>query len=460
MSATFSCDQCDKVYALKSSLWRHKKKHVTETSYTCTQCPNVYKNNSSLQRHIKDAHSGQESFECDQCENSYKSQGALNRHISKAHSNTKKEYKCTEEGCDNVYQHLESLKRHQKYDHSDEKLTYNCSECDKTYTSKIGLNEHIKTKHSDNVPEYKCDQCDRICNSKSNFTRHQKTHSENRKKYVCKVCAHESTNTTDVKRHVRLMHTKLDEPVSCSRCEEEFDTKYDFTVHWNEDHKNKAHIYNCEYCDYSSKWNENVQRHIESEHDEYGNKECECCLKNAYTLRDYEDPNEKKTIKICRKCYQKVTGFSCRAEKDMVRHLKSIEKIKPYIALKDKIIANDMCNTKRRPDVLISSGDLHIIVECDEKQHQYRIPSCEAGRMDEIIDELKTGKIVFVRWNPDKYNSNDEKMKLRKERLKMLSDKIIELTENQPDEPISVIYMFYDEDNEVIADRWKKEFIR
>jgi len=128
--------------------------------------------------------------------------------------------------------------------------------------------------------------------------------------------------------------------------------------------------------------------------------------------------------------------------------------------LKDKILAHDSCKTRRRPDLLLSSGRLHIVIECDEKQHKYYSPECEWGRMDEIIDEFKTGKLVFIRWNPDNYGQPEgEKRKVRKERLEMLLELSREITSNPPPDPILVYYMFYDRGNPVIAKRWKTHFI-
>ena len=56
------------------------------------------------------------------------------------------------------------------------------------------------------------------------------------------------------------------------------------------------------------------------------------------------------------------------------------------------------CNTKRIPDLMISStDDLVIIVECEEKQHIGYYSSFELGRMDEILDELKGTCTIIIR---------------------------------------------------------------
>jgi hypothetical protein len=191
-----------------------------------------------------------------------------------------------------------------------------------------------------------------------------------------------------------------------------------------------------------------------------GDKICDYCQGNCWKLIIFKDKNVGK-VNICRKCYKRVTGYKCRAEERMINQIKQNNKIGPFIVLTNKIIANDSCNTKRRPDVLISSGKMHIIIECDERQHRSYSPICESGRMDEIIDELKTGQIIFIRWNPDHCRFNRiNKPKSIQQRIDELEIMILKLVTGKKytKDPIKIIYMFYDKDNPVIANRWPKIF--
>jgi hypothetical protein len=166
-------------------------------------------------------------------------------------------------------------------------------------------------------------------------------------------------------------------------------------------------------------------------------------------------------MKICRKCYRKNTGYESRAEKEMVEYLRKNDKIGPFIILEDRILKHQSCETRRRPDLLMSSPQkLHIIVECDERQHQSAQYSCETGRMDELADEFKEGHIVFIRWNPDHYKTpvKGAKKLVRKERLKALERLILDVAEGVDplsiEYPLCCHYMFYNEDNDVISKRY------
>ena len=83
-------------------------------------------------------------------------------------------------------------------------------------------------------------------------------------------------------------------------------------------------------------------------------------------------------------------------------------KFENYSWKSDKII-NDGCS-KKRPDLLLDLGYQVIIIEIDEKQHIVYDCSCENKRIMELSQDLGHRPIVFIRFNPDKYNMNDTKI--------------------------------------------------
>ena len=214
-------------------------------------------------------------------------------------------------------------------------------------------------------------------------------------------------------------------------------------------------------CDYECKSNGHLKRHLSNVHD-IGDYECSICAKMVFKLLpDYINPkvtNRKDIIvNSCRNCYKKITGFTSRIEKDMVEYIEQNETIKKYIILKDQIIKGSDCNTKRRPDLMIgSTKELILIVECDEHQHSWYNSSCEIGRMDEILDELKDTRTIFIRWNPDNYKiTGNYNKKKKNERLVELENLILKLinTKNWENDYTMVFYMYYNKDNIVITNR-------
>jgi EsV-1-7 cysteine-rich motif len=70
--------------------------------------------------------------------------------------------------------------------------------------------------------------------------------------------------------------------------------------------------------------------------------------------------------------------------------------------IEDKRVA-DGCSY-RRPDLLLHLGYQVIIVEIDENQHYTYDPSCENRRMRELHQDVDNYPLVFLRFNPDKYD--------------------------------------------------------
>ena len=62
----------------------------------------------------------------------------------------------------------------------------------------------------------------------------------------------------------------------------------------------------------------------------------------------------------------------------------------------------------RRPDLLLDLGYQILIVEVDENHHISYDCSCENKRVMELSQDLGHRPIVFIRFNPDKYESNGE----------------------------------------------------
>ena len=69
----------------------------------------------------------------------------------------------------------------------------------------------------------------------------------------------------------------------------------------------------------------------------------------------------------------------------------------------------DGCS-KRRPDILADFGTHLIMVEVDENQHNQYETTCENRRMMELSQDVGHRPIVLLRFNPDEYKVNGQKM--------------------------------------------------
>ena len=69
----------------------------------------------------------------------------------------------------------------------------------------------------------------------------------------------------------------------------------------------------------------------------------------------------------------------------------------------------DGCS-KKRPDMIVDLGYKVLIVEIDENQHIEYDSSCENKRIMGISQDVNHRPIVFIRFNPDKYIKNNEKI--------------------------------------------------
>jgi hypothetical protein len=379
-----------------------------------------------------------------------KTKGSLTRHIKQKHQKNTgpvQIFKCGEKDCKFETKYKHSLRGHKWYTHNQGKgRIYNCEQENCTYKCKVkgSMKIHLLgVHHIGDIQILKCDEkdCAYECKTKNALKSHkwQKHGKGNKKWFICdqENCEYKCKTNACLKSHLWLKHNS------------------------NID-KKELFICTKENCTFKSKQKGSLKRHLSRAHD-IGEIQCQLCYKNVSCVTKYMDPKTKKSLNICRDCYNKATGYSTRAEKQMVEHLQKDPKIGPFIALKDAIVKGESCSTRRRPDLLIaSSNDLYLIVECDEKQHKGYDKQCEEGRMDEILDELPGGRVVIIRWNPDIYKVDGKRSKTnRKERLAKLSETVLRYIdmEHTEDDHIRIVYMYYDADNELITDRFTKEII-
>lgn len=57
VSGPFKCDQCEKTYKHKESLWTHKNYECNkEPTFKCPHCPLITKRKYNLKKHVRHSH--------------------------------------------------------------------------------------------------------------------------------------------------------------------------------------------------------------------------------------------------------------------------------------------------------------------------------------------------------------------------------------------------------------------
>ena len=93
-------------------------------------------------------------------------------------------------------------------------------------------------------------------------------------------------------------------------------------------------------------------------------------------------------------------------EKTVVDFIKEV--YPDFTWVTDKQIKDDC--SKRRPDLLLDLGHRVIIVEIDENQHKTYNETCENKRLMELWQDVYHRPIVFIKFNPDDYEEDGEKI--------------------------------------------------
>jgi len=80
----FHCDQCSKTFALKRNLKNHQQTHSGERPYSCDQCSKTFGLKRSLKIHVQ-RHSGERPYSCDQCLKRFARKISVKRHKDRYH---------------------------------------------------------------------------------------------------------------------------------------------------------------------------------------------------------------------------------------------------------------------------------------------------------------------------------------------------------------------------------------
>ena len=178
--------------------------------------------------------------------------------------------------------------------------------------------------------------------------------------------------------------------------------------------------------------------------------------------------NKTRNEGYCLNCY--IHNFP---ENPVVRNYKTKERtVVDYILQKypnftwysDKRII-DGCS-KRRPDLLADFGEFIIIIEIDENQHTTYDTICENKRLMELSVDVGHRPIVFIRFNPDEYIIDNNKITscwtidgfgicvIKKNKINEWNCRLIKLMEtidfwcnpvNKSEKTIEQIHLFYDD---------------
>ena len=119
----FCCDKCGKSFSKGRNQKYHQKRHLKwQYAFPCGTCFRVYRKKSDLINHTL-VHKGGKPFECDECDRSFAQRDKLQRH-KKTHLAGEKKFICVE--CSMSFREAYGLKTHARI-HTGEK-PFQCEE--------------------------------------------------------------------------------------------------------------------------------------------------------------------------------------------------------------------------------------------------------------------------------------------------------------------------------------------
>jgi len=476
------CNQCEYKTNDKTKLKRHKASihGIDVIWHPCDEegCNFKCKEKKYLKRHKAGVHDIDVTWNyCDieGCNFKCKQKGDLKGHKAYVHDIDVTWHCCDVEGCTKRYKRLCELARHKQSSHHIDVRWYYCDikGCNyKTAWKYTCLKTHKSIKHNIDVTWHYCVEG---CQSKFRTARELKSHKARKHDidvtwYYCDVegCNRKFKDNWDLKRHKAQAHDidviwHLCDVEGCNR---KFRTRYEIKRHKSRKHDIDVtwHYCDVEGCNWKFKENGNLKRHKRNIHD-IGNLECEICYESCGKVVSHEftygQSTSTGTIDICRQCCR---DYGLKKDRIEHRYMEILDEYIDFTSHDDQMVKGEACY-RYRPDRLYLDVNrrVYIHIEIDENEHPPGSYTCEEQRISNIYDEFANDvpdHYVVIRFNPDEYDKNDEdREEVFEERARHLAEIIQYVRENPPPEKVSIIYMYYSENNPQITQNFPKYFI-
>ncbi len=134
------------------------------------------------------------------------------------------EYICTVDGCeiDYAFTSIYGLRQHFHSTHiREEEKYFACDYCDEKFSFKTSRNKHVKAKH---LKSYVCDICGKGFGGKDKLTSHRYTHT-GEKPYACHKCEYRAAKKYNLEMHLQSKHNDFGQKnFLCSICNKQFVT--------------------------------------------------------------------------------------------------------------------------------------------------------------------------------------------------------------------------------------------
>jgi len=134
----YRCQQCDRAFAVLSTLQRHAITHQTELPYKCDICGKQCAQKSNLTRHLR-LHTGETIVRCDICDVEFNDRTRYNEHM-RVHTGNLQE--CAQ--CPRRFATRRDLERHVRT-HT---RPFVCAVCEKRFSESKALAHHMAKRHS------------------------------------------------------------------------------------------------------------------------------------------------------------------------------------------------------------------------------------------------------------------------------------------------------------------------
>ena len=171
----------------------------------------------------------------------------------------RKTYTCEWFGCDFVTQRKQLLKDHIRSVHQG--MQFICDKCGFETTTQDYLSKHIKTVHGTENDSLLCEQCSFIAQAGPELKKHMDNH--NLFAFTCNECDYRTKNEKLLNRHISLKHGNK-EPFLCDECHFTTRLKGSLTRHIANVHNGLR--FPCPDCEFEAKSRTYLYEHVRRRH--------------------------------------------------------------------------------------------------------------------------------------------------------------------------------------------------